>query len=761
MYPRRPTSPLSFEPLLPSSSDVVYGPPDSDDELDEASRAVKRRKIEQLARDYLNGRPAFILSASLKGPLDNGWVNPWREEKRKTRKQKHYEGLPASNNLRPKKNLLKASGIPESASEYSRDDTTSRASTRPSRSITPKPKLKSSLASYSKLFHSSELANPNPTGGNTQRRTSEDREDLESGRRSVSQVSSRTGSRGIHSSIKQVRDIPQQSSDNTWLRKDKKRAYDHGMGSRVPSPSPSTRPARPQDSNKSPKLSHLQSPFYVHGSEMSPRVHGFTAVNTPKSKHKNNRLPVEQPNLPVITNSIKRSSQLCRSLTYKKNDSRTDSKTLSDASSLTMSHQEEAQQRDQPLEEPDVLRHSPVKSRKPASNLSEMTLPDPPSLNVSKPFTSQVGSSGQKDINEHPQDPTEVEKTQETGKCRDSALPPASSKEAEADCSAVTESDHITSAQIVPDYYRSKTHITPLNSLEFITTNGHNTYQDEDGRVSDFHTLRSQDKATAPGTQESAVRNEELPPPEVSRTDVRSNKRPRRIQSMPLSRYNQIKPFRSFHDEAAGASETKVADEEGKPCHERTVTTATHDMDESKKLRFNHEHPSSLSASKIQAPNPDEIRLDRKRPSPATHALRTPYSADFKKAKRVASLPSLSLNTSAKTSQSTGVLKFSPQEIMSILQRGGPSDLHSSPGTPLAFTFSESTQSTKQDGQGAFIKLRDFEDFDLSKAIEDAGSFLQSWDLEKDVQRLKNGDRLSAPSERLKEPKSSVLKGVR
>lgn len=80
---RRPTSPLCLEPLSPTESDAD-GLLGSDDELDEPTRAAKRRRIEKLGECYLQGKPPVILSASLRGPFDNGWVNPWR----KTRKQK-------------------------------------------------------------------------------------------------------------------------------------------------------------------------------------------------------------------------------------------------------------------------------------------------------------------------------------------------------------------------------------------------------------------------------------------------------------------------------------------------------------------------------------------------------------------------------------------------------------------------------------------------------------------------------------------------
>lgn len=54
----------------------------SDDELDEATRAVKRRRIETLGECYLQGKPLFIASASLRGPFDAAWVNPWRKHRR-------------------------------------------------------------------------------------------------------------------------------------------------------------------------------------------------------------------------------------------------------------------------------------------------------------------------------------------------------------------------------------------------------------------------------------------------------------------------------------------------------------------------------------------------------------------------------------------------------------------------------------------------------------------------------------------------------
>ncbi|KAE8152895.1 hypothetical protein BDV25DRAFT_150355 [Aspergillus avenaceus] len=104
MPPRRPVSPLSLETVSPAASDLDSdGIICSDDELSDEERAAQRRRIEKLAESYLQGKPLFILSASLRGPLDKGWVNPWKTDRRRnarphqsvTRQLKETE-IPAS-----------------------------------------------------------------------------------------------------------------------------------------------------------------------------------------------------------------------------------------------------------------------------------------------------------------------------------------------------------------------------------------------------------------------------------------------------------------------------------------------------------------------------------------------------------------------------------------------------------------------------------------------------------------------------------------
>ncbi len=73
----RPTSPLTFEPLSPSPSEILLRDSEEDDDIDQ--RASKRRRIEKLGQQYLRGQPLLISTASLKGPLNASWVNPWKK----------------------------------------------------------------------------------------------------------------------------------------------------------------------------------------------------------------------------------------------------------------------------------------------------------------------------------------------------------------------------------------------------------------------------------------------------------------------------------------------------------------------------------------------------------------------------------------------------------------------------------------------------------------------------------------------------------
>lgn len=93
MPARRPVSPLALETCPPRDSDLDdYELACSDDDLGESQRSARRRRIEKLGEAYLKGGSLFILSASLRGPLDRGWINPWSKDRRKAAENKPDNG---------------------------------------------------------------------------------------------------------------------------------------------------------------------------------------------------------------------------------------------------------------------------------------------------------------------------------------------------------------------------------------------------------------------------------------------------------------------------------------------------------------------------------------------------------------------------------------------------------------------------------------------------------------------------------------------
>ncbi|KAF7506820.1 hypothetical protein GJ744_011166 [Endocarpon pusillum] len=84
IYPR-PVSPLHYEPLYTRPEDVLWEQDSAEDrsDNDEGVRAAKRRRIEKLGEAYLRGDELLILSAGIRGPLGDGWINPWKKRKRR------------------------------------------------------------------------------------------------------------------------------------------------------------------------------------------------------------------------------------------------------------------------------------------------------------------------------------------------------------------------------------------------------------------------------------------------------------------------------------------------------------------------------------------------------------------------------------------------------------------------------------------------------------------------------------------------------
>jgi hypothetical protein len=160
-YPR-PVSPHSLETCAsPPSDNDADDLIASDDELDDVSRAAKRQRIEKLAKSYLQGKPLFIHSASLRGPLDEGWANPWKKnrthgsgratpldheaqvserivQETDSRAPRYKEGLPAATH-RPEVPVSSFSSLNRTSVPPGNHSSPSRSPRRKSKQSTPRP----------------------------------------------------------------------------------------------------------------------------------------------------------------------------------------------------------------------------------------------------------------------------------------------------------------------------------------------------------------------------------------------------------------------------------------------------------------------------------------------------------------------------------------------------------------------------------------------------------------------------------------------
>jgi len=82
VYPRPvPQIPIEEVPVLPG--EVVYVDDEDGFSGDGKDHVARRRRIENAINACLRGEPVFIVSAGLKGPFGEGWKNPWAKARRK------------------------------------------------------------------------------------------------------------------------------------------------------------------------------------------------------------------------------------------------------------------------------------------------------------------------------------------------------------------------------------------------------------------------------------------------------------------------------------------------------------------------------------------------------------------------------------------------------------------------------------------------------------------------------------------------------
>lgn len=73
--------PVDYEPAHYSKEEIICPGSDQEDDISVEERARKKRRIEEKGLEYLLGTAPFIFTATLRGPFDKGWRNPWAKRK--------------------------------------------------------------------------------------------------------------------------------------------------------------------------------------------------------------------------------------------------------------------------------------------------------------------------------------------------------------------------------------------------------------------------------------------------------------------------------------------------------------------------------------------------------------------------------------------------------------------------------------------------------------------------------------------------------
>ncbi|EEP79807.1 predicted protein [Uncinocarpus reesii 1704] len=697
MSPSRPTSPLSLQPLSPSPSDTIFWPSDFESETDDASRVAKRRRIERLGRDYLEGKPLFIFSATLQGPFEEGWVNPWKKSRRPlATKDKHTQ--------------------PCSEASQTHGAAATPASRADERSLLVSPD------SGGKAWNSQQ---PQRLSGIDAGYQGSEHHTNGAGRTSGSPAAPKPGLASTRSSGDRHQSRPSHTIDTEWLKRDQKTLDYRAMNRpRSPSPTPTARslkitslPSKPAQTTA--RLSSREFGPSVLGSAHA-HVSGFTPINhSPTRKPKASMVsetakPVPRPkqqSKPAASVNVesqpRTSPPATKPMPHKPK--------LSNINDNPKTNTDTAPTADQIVDPRDI--HSRDAAISDSFQYHRVT--GAPRGAKQKKIVSKV-TKLESGTRLH-QKPTE----QKTGLKKPSpqlqlntTMDPLMPESHEAqDQGSTTTIANLPSAQIVPDQPTFQNQLISLYSTEYLATNGMIVSPSKDS-LNQWSTQAAvaiaqkslQDDLTSPNTLEGD-KGQDL-----------SAKSPKDLTRKVMP--DQIKPFQSFSTPQPQNSSS------GDPptCQGQTSTQAM----------INGISPYKFSTEKkVQfgdRSNDGEARAHKQ------HEL---VECEQRRCSASPQEPEATRPTSARSNEGpTTTLPVALGENFSV----------ESTGTALPFTLTASTNETRQqDGQGF---IAGFDNFDLDQAIADAGSFLQSWELHADISF--KTDRSGATS--IGQPARSILR---
>lgn len=668
-FPDSFLSSLSFDPLSSASSD-------SESEKDEAARAAKRRRIERVARDYLQENPPFISTATLLGPFDDGWVNPWR-----------------------KVHNPRSASFPHSTQQHTSRPCVIQAET-------PSDPQAATLQETPNLFAGTDLyQKSNHVGESQSRRVSRNPE-------SRSRASSRQSSKSRSAAALDV-----------WSKRDKSRLHLRLDGTpKSPSPSPSVRLSSSRVSKRPSERSHRSSSSPCRAGTpasqvMYHRTINFTAINAPTPAA---RQPIATTHDPTSQN---------KQAAFLQHNHGGGSSAESDK--LRMLHKSSLEESIRASKGPSTAGSpsraiptlEPVLCNK---NQHQADIPAPTASNIldatNNSSLENAAASGRKSepLQENKAIVNERQKASIT--CNTS-VPPLSLRESEARKTGSTlpeqDSETIPAAQVVPPIF-TPPQLTPFSSADLLQLPFHQSNESaaEDSRPPDNNNNNKENKtsnsqASVTTTQEPGTNDNACRPPLKGAQQRPTNLLRRAASSSSLQKV--IKPFYSL------TGSLRAIGAKSKPS---TVSKNARFHDENTDIN-NDQASEHEGKQKQTAPGPERLAL----------------SASCPPGPR----PQQQIN---------GPSQLSTRAPPGSSLAGEQPSTTCSSGTPLSLAMAMSgltDLSTQPDGQGLLVLQEN--NFDLTGALEDAESFLQSWDIERDRQLLRDN---TATANGLKQPTPKV-----
>lgn len=731
-------APFSFEPVSPPQSEIYSELSGSEDDLDEAARASKRRRIERHAQDYLKGQPPFIFSASLKGPFNKKWTNPWKRVKPHSAKSAPDARIVDQGHAGPGISVTETRNKGEEP-EFQPAKTAS--------SIWGESSAIKSSGSSDRLTKSGGKAQ-----GVLRRKTDKFRVD---GRTTIPPSSiSRSSTKGPNESPSRPCKSYSASSREGWL---KRGPTDHRTIEPLKSPSPT-----PVGRQKDVKDTSKPAPLLIDNSRIvsdkaiqrTSSPSGFTPINQRQHRHTEafTRATTFSPSsdrttknsgtgyLPKVQSSGRRKSSIPKKRIVSGNKHTHDDIKPVHPTKKPGSETVTALNKAPTAVSPSNGHNFKFKYRRPDSSIDASTKAEQPQkANFRRSGVSfyDFADSTEKPVSgstEHahagaraaePKDSNKEHKQGSgSGSNENSALAPDNSGtlEADSETAGTIESCNITSAQLPPEYAKLPTEVVSLQSTCFAELKS-NTI--DANSIEENHDLEISTQAAVSTAQKSLQDALTTPDKEARGDETTVIKRPLKSagsSKKPAKAGHKITPF--------GAVDSTAQKSNGVVDHSNSVNARPVNT----QALLDAISPFAVSTTKkvqnrVSFPSDNEIN------SP-TRPKQNPTTAPPIPSNQTGSLPVLDEG-----------LPVSPFEISGFDFGTGsddqPADPIESAGAPSASALQlTSTTSTgpKQDGQ----QVRDLDNFDLSQAIADAGTFLQSWDIDRDLRTFSGNVHSSA-----------------